>query len=86
MNSDSHNVKNMQIYLTDECVKGLIRSIASLMIGYYDRQNEIIFSFSLSLHNQNTCKHDIVCRLQGKSNVLIAFATQRNYSCEALSM
>lgn len=28
MNSDNRNIENMQIYLTDECVKGRIRSIA----------------------------------------------------------
>lgn len=28
MNSDNRNIENMQIYLTDECAKGLIRSIA----------------------------------------------------------
>ena len=28
MNSDNRNIENMQIYLTDECVWGLIRSIA----------------------------------------------------------
>lgn len=28
-------IENMQIYLADECVKGLIRSIASLMTTHY---------------------------------------------------
>lgn len=31
--NDSRNIENMQIYLTDECVKGLVRSIAFTMTG-----------------------------------------------------
>lgn len=73
--NDSRNIENMQIYLTDECVKGLIRSIAFIMTSIMADITRLnaLFSISLSLFPAFACpilylEHMQTCYLSVDNN------------------
>lgn len=73
--------------LADECVKGLVRSIASLMTSIITQSNWIKCILDLSfvailrlIHSPTIYANTFWLSITSKSNVLIAFATQRTSS------